>query len=142
MRERREDIPVLVAHFVEIYSRRMSRQIEHIPTATVSALTSYLWPGNVRELQNLIERAVILADDGVLPNPLPVAGNLAITTSAASTTLKDSERALILQTLESVRWVIGGAKGAATKLGLKRTTLIHKCRGWGFLGLVRNPPPM
>src|SRR6201988_227574 len=70
LRERREDIPALVAHFVEIYARRMSRQIEHIHPTTMSALTSYEWPGNIRELQNLIERAVILSNDGVLPNPL------------------------------------------------------------------------
>jgi formate hydrogenlyase transcriptional activator len=92
----------------------------------MSALTSYQWPGNIRELQNLIERAVILSDDGVLHNPLPAAGTLSINTSPAATTLKDSERILILRTLESVSWVIGGPKGAATKLGLKRTTLIHK----------------
>jgi transcriptional regulator with GAF, ATPase, and Fis domain len=132
LRERREDIPALVAHFVEIYGRRMSRQIEHIPQTTMSAFTSYQWPGNIRELQNLIERAVILSDDGVLPNPLPAAEPLAITTSPASTTLKDSERTLILRTLESVGWVIGGAKGAAAKLGLKRTTLIHKMQKLGI----------
>jgi transcriptional regulator of acetoin/glycerol metabolism len=110
----------------------MSRQIEHIPPTTMSALTSYHWPGNIRELQNLIERAVILSDDGVLPNPLPVAGPLALTMSPAATTLKDSERNLILRTLESVRWVIGGPKGAAEKLGLKRTTLIHKMQKLGI----------
>src|SRR6202047_3531728 len=71
LRERCEDIPVLVAHFVDIYSRRMGRQIEHIPAETMSALSSYEWPGNIRELQNMIERAVILSDHGVLPNPLP-----------------------------------------------------------------------
>ena len=71
LRERREDIPVLVAHFVDLYSRRMSKQIEQIPAETLSALSSYSWPGNIRELQNMIERAVILANDGVLPNPLP-----------------------------------------------------------------------
>src|SRR5437868_8691534 len=81
LRERSEDIPALVAHFVEIYGRRMSRQIEHIPPTTMSALTSYEWPGNIRELQNLIERAVILSNDGVLPNPLPAAAeNSTITT--------------------------------------------------------------
>src|SRR5712671_5388541 len=138
LRERREDIPALVAHFVEIYSRRMSRQIEQIPPTTMSALTSYQWPGNIRELQNLIERAVILSDDGVLPNPLPTAIPLAITTSPASTTLRDSERTLILRTLESVGWVIGGVKGAATKLGLKRTTLIHKMQK---LGISRSTHP-
>jgi transcriptional regulator with GAF, ATPase, and Fis domain len=129
LRERREDIPALVSHFAEIYGRRMSRQIEHIPSATMSALTSYEWPGNIRELQNLIERAVILSTDGVLPNPLPAGPTLgsiayppAAIASPAPTTLKDSERVLILRTLESVNWVIGGPKGAATKLGLKRTT--------------------
>ncbi len=136
LRERREDIPALVSHFAEIYGRRMSRQIEHIPSATMSALTSYEWPGNIRELQNLIERAVILSKDGVLPNPLPAGSTLSTTTttiaSSAPTTLKDSERVLILRTLESVGWVIGGPKGAASKLGLKRTTLIHKMQKLGI----------
>jgi formate hydrogenlyase transcriptional activator len=132
LRERREDIPALVAHFVEIYGRRMSRQIEHIPPATISALAAYHWPGNIRELQNLIERAVILSNDGVLPNPLPTGGTVAVATSATATTLKDSERSLILHTLESVGWVIGGPKGAAAKLDLKRTTLIHKMQKLGI----------
>ena len=132
LRERREDIPALVAHFVEIYARRMSRQIEHIPPNTMSALTSYEWPGNIRELQNLIERAVILSNDGVLPNPLPAAETSSISSSTAATTLKDSERILILRTLESVGWVVGGPKGAAAKLGLKRTTLIHKMQKLGI----------
>jgi formate hydrogenlyase transcriptional activator len=138
LRERREDIPALVAHFVEIYGRRMSRPIDHIPPTTMSAFNSYQWPGNIRELQNLIERAVILSNDGVLPNPLPAAATSvsASTSSAASspaaTTLKDSERILILRTLESVGWVIGGPKGAAVQLGLKRTTLIHKMQKLGI----------
>ena len=141
LRERREDIPALVAHFVDIYSCRMSRQIEHIPPTTMSALTSYQWPGNIRELQNLIERAVILSDDGVLHNPLPAAGTLSINTSPAATTLKDSERILILRTLESVSWVIGGPKGAATKLGLKRTTLIHKMEKQGISRSAHHRSP-
>jgi formate hydrogenlyase transcriptional activator len=132
LRERRDDIPALVAHFVEIYARRMSRQIEHIPPTTMSALTLYEWPGNIRELQNLIERAVILSNDGVLPNPLPASGTLPLSTSTAGTTLKDSERILILRTLESVGWVVGGPNGAAAKLGLKRTTLIHKMQKLGI----------
>jgi transcriptional regulator with GAF, ATPase, and Fis domain len=140
LRERREDIPVLVAHFAEIYGRRMSRPIDHIPPATMSALTSYQWPGNIRELQNLIERAVILSNDGVLPNPLPAeaagtsgsASTSSTASSPAATTLKDSERILILRTLESVGWVIGGPKGAAVQLGLKRTTLIHKMQKLGI----------
>jgi formate hydrogenlyase transcriptional activator len=132
LRERREDIPALVAHFAEVYGRRMGRPIDNIPPTTMSALRLYQWPGNIRELQNLIERAVILSDDGVLPNPLPAAQTAAITGSPAGTTLRDSERILILRTLESVGWVIGGPKGAATKLGLKRTTLIHKMQKLGI----------
>jgi formate hydrogenlyase transcriptional activator len=132
LRERCEDIPVLVAHFVDLYSRRMSKQIEQIPAETLSALSSYPWPGNVRELQNMIERAVILSNDGVLPNPLPKEEARGITIPPTATTLRDSERTLILNTLESVRWVIGGPKGAAAKLGLKRTTLLHKMQKLGI----------
>ena len=137
LRDRREDIPALVSHFVEIHGRRMGREIEHIPAATLSALTSYDWPGNIRELQNLIERAVILSNDGVLPNPLPASAPRRVSisapaTSPTGTTLKDSERNLILRTLEAVGWVIGGPKGAAARLGLKRTTLIHKMQKLGI----------
>jgi transcriptional regulator with GAF, ATPase, and Fis domain len=131
LRERPEDITALVIHFVEIFGRRMGRQIEHIPPETMSALNSYQWPGNIRELQNLVERAVILSNDGVLPNPLPITGAQSVAVLTAATTLKESERALILRTLEEVRWVIGGPKGAAAKLGLKRTTLIHKMQKLG-----------
>jgi formate hydrogenlyase transcriptional activator len=132
LRDRRDDIPALVMHFVEIYGQRVGRQIEHVPEETMCALNSYPWPGNIRELQNLIERAVILSKDGVLPNPLPTTGSSGIVVSAPATTLKESERALILQTLEEVRWVVGGPKGAAAKLGLKRTTLIHKMQKLGI----------
>jgi transcriptional regulator with GAF, ATPase, and Fis domain len=137
LRERREDIPALVTHFVEIFGRRMGREIQHIPSETMSALSSYQWPGNIRELQNLIERAVILSNEGVLPNPLPTGWNQAATIAPASiatpvTTLRDSEHNLILRTLQAVGWVIGGPKGAAAKLGLKRTTLIHKMHKLGI----------
>jgi formate hydrogenlyase transcriptional activator len=140
LRARREDIPALVAHFVEIFCRRMGKQIEQIPPETMFALCSYSWPGNVRELQNLIERAVILSNLGVLPNPLPTGAPKDSIVSPAATTLKDSERALILNTLEAVGWVIGGPKGAAAKLGLKRTTLICKMQKLGIFrpGLEGN----
>jgi formate hydrogenlyase transcriptional activator len=131
LRERREDIPALVTHFVETFGRRMSKKIEHIPPETISALSSYSWPGNIRELQNLIERAVILSNEGILSNPLLTvltARNKEVMSSPLPTTLRDSERALILQTLESVGWLVGGANGAAAKLGLKRTTLINKMK--------------
>ena len=136
LRSRSEDIPALVTHFVEIFGRKMGKQIEEIPEETLSALGSYSWPGNIRELQNLIERAVILANDGVLPNPLPPTSAEIITISPAQTTLKDSERALILRTLEEADWLIGGPAGAAAKLGLKRTTLISKMKK---LGILRPP---
>jgi len=132
LRERREDIPALVTHFVEIFCRRMGKQIEHIPPETMFALSSYTWPGNIRELQNLIERAVILSNFGVLPNPLPTAASKDAFIFPAATTLRDSERALILNTLEGAGWVVGGPKGAAAKLGLKRTTLICKMQRLGI----------
>jgi transcriptional regulator with GAF, ATPase, and Fis domain len=132
LRARREDIPALVTHFVEILGRRLGRQIKHIPPETMSALSSYDWPGNIRELQNLIERAVILSDYGVLPNPLPAAGTRNVGVSPAPTTLRECERAMILHTLEATSWVIGGLNGAAAKLGLKRTTLICKMQRLGI----------
>jgi formate hydrogenlyase transcriptional activator len=137
LRERSADIPALVAHFVEIFCRRIGKQIEHIPEETLSAFTAYPWPGNVRELQNLIERAVILSNDGVLPNPLPPTGTEAIAIFPGHTTLKDSERALILRTLDDAGWMIGGPTGAAAILGLKRTTLISKMKK---LGISRPRP--
>jgi transcriptional regulator with GAF, ATPase, and Fis domain len=130
LRERREDIPPLVQHFVKVLGRRMDRQIEHIPQETMSALSAYEWPGNIRELQNLIERAVILSKDGVLRNPLRPMWKQC--TSRPPTTLKGAERELILRTLEAVGWVIGGAAGAAAKLGVKRTTLINKMQKLGI----------
>ena len=140
LRDRREDIPALVAHFVDIFGRRMGKLIEHIPPETVSALMSYPWPGNIRELQNLIERAVILSNEGVLPNPLLTvlrAGTKELALSLPPTTLRDSERNLILHTLETVGWLVGGANGAAAKLGLKRTTLINKMKKLG----IKRPSP-
>jgi transcriptional regulator with GAF, ATPase, and Fis domain len=132
LRARREDIPALVTHFVEILGRRLGRQIKYIAPETMSALSAYDWPGNIRELQNLVERAVILSNFGVLPNPLPAAGPQPLAVFPAATTLKDSERAVILRTLEATGWVIGGPNGAAAKLGLKRTTLICKMQKLGI----------
>jgi formate hydrogenlyase transcriptional activator len=132
LRERREDIPALVTHFVQILSRRLGIQIKHVAPETMSALSSYHWPGNIRELQNLIERAVILSNYGVLPNPLPADGTQTVAVSPAPTTLRDCERSVILHTLEATSWVIGGLDGAAAKLGLKRTTLICKMQKLGI----------
>ena len=112
LRERREDIPALVEHFVEIFSSRMKRHIHHIPPETMAAFSAYSWPGNIRELQNLVERAVILAQDGVLSNPLPTSAlPIPAPPSVGETsrnpeppeqmTIRESERALILYTLAS-----------------------------------------
>src|SRR5437879_4856797 len=118
LRERREDIPALVTHFVQLFGRRMGKQIKHVPPEIMSALSSHPWPGNIRELQNLIERAVILSNFGVLPNPLPTVASQSVIIPPTVTTLRESERTLILHTLQGAGWVIGGPKGAATKLGL------------------------
>lgn len=140
LRERRQDIPGLVLHFVETFSRRIGRPIRHIPPETLEAFTLYSWPGNVRELQNLIERAVIRSNDGVLPNPLPATENDPVTLRAAQGTFTDSARAVILQALRATGWVIGGSSGAAARLGLKRTTLIAKMKKFGISrpNFIRN----
>src|ERR1700741_4423114 len=144
LRERRQDIGLLVSHFVEMFGQRMGKHIDQIPKETLDALTSYSWRGNVRELQNLIERAVILSNNGVLPNPLPtsdknavtnplpVSDNNPLTVTPSQGTFDDSTRVLILQALREAGWVIGGSGGAAARLGLKRTTLIAKMKKLGI----------
>ncbi|HEY1987722.1 MAG TPA: sigma 54-interacting transcriptional regulator [Terracidiphilus sp.] len=132
LRERRDDIPALVTHFVEIFGSRIGRHIAHIPWETMSALCLYDWPGNIRELQNRIERAVILSKDGVLFNPLPAPKAQDATFRPPPTTLKEVERTTILGALEERGWVVGGSLGAAAKLGLKRTTLIYKMERFGI----------
>ena len=144
LRKRREDIALLVSHFIETFSRRMNKRISNIPKETLDAFTSYSWPGNVRELQNLVERAVIQSDNGVLANPLPpldsslIRANEVITVdsvvlpSVQEGTLRDSQRALILEALHASGWIVGGPRGAAAQLGLKRTTLIAKMKKLGI----------
>jgi formate hydrogenlyase transcriptional activator len=138
LRERQQDISQLVSHFVEVFSRKMGKRITCIPNETLSALSAYRWPGNVRELQNLIERAVILSNDGVLPNPLPTSDKNPLTVTPSQGTFNDSTRALILQALREVGWVIGGSGGAAARLGLKRTTLVAKMKKLGISRPVRK----
>ena len=150
LRARQDDIPALVDYFVEIFSRRMGKQIDCIPSETMAALQAYPWPGNIRELQNLIERAVILANDRVLPNPLPASGPpefaaLPIVAKSARPsevsfpkTLRELERSLILQTLDATGWVIGGSGGAAAQLGLKRTTLVQRLKKFGIQRPLRQ----
>jgi len=136
LRERREDIAILVTHFVKLFSRRMGKPVESIPPETMAAFQWYSWPGNIRELQNLVERAVILSRDGVLPNPLKKSQPRPIIHSSQSSPLsmnsEDSDRVLIVETLERVGWIVGGPRGAAAKLGLKRTTLLAKMRRLGI----------
>jgi transcriptional regulator with GAF, ATPase, and Fis domain len=132
LRERREDIPQLASYFVEICARRMGKQIDHIPQDMLAAFTSYSWPGNVRELQNLVERAVIRSNNGVLVNPLVISEKPSNAPVPPRSTFSDSQRALILQALQVAGWVIGGSGGAAARLGLKRTTLIAKMKKFGI----------
>jgi len=132
LRERRQDIPQLASHFVEICARRMGKQIDHIPQDMLAAFTSYSWPGNVRELQNLVERAVIRSNNGVLVNPLVISEKLSNAPVSSRSTFSDSQRALILQALQVTGWVISGSGGAAARLGLKRTTLIAKMKKFGI----------
>jgi transcriptional regulator with GAF, ATPase, and Fis domain len=132
LRERRQDIPQLASHFVEICARRMGKQIDHIPQDMLAAFTSYSWPGNVRELQNLVERAVIRSNNGVLVNPLVASEKPLNAPVPKRSTFSDSQRALILQALQVAGWVIGGSGGAAARLGLKRTTLIAKMKKFGI----------
>jgi formate hydrogenlyase transcriptional activator len=139
LRERGEDICELVEHFVEVFSRRMGKRIEQIPETTMNAFIAYHWPGNIRELQNLIERAVIRSDDGVLPNPFSTAQANTIPPVASRSKLRDREAALILQTLRAAGGMIGGPQGAASKLGLKRTTLLSKMKRLGIFQPRQRP---
>ena len=136
LRERPEDIPRLVRHFTQRFARRTGRRIETIPAAVMEALVRYPWPGNVRELQNVIERAVILSPDltlrvplGDLPSPAP---QVAEPAPAPAVTLADAEREHILDALREAGGVVGGPKGAAARLGMKRSTLLWKMKKLGI----------
>jgi transcriptional regulator with GAF, ATPase, and Fis domain len=139
LRERREDIPMLVKAFVDEYARRMHRRVDTISAETMAALTRSEWPGNVRELQNFIERAVILSPGRTLRAPLESLSWSEDLGPAGAVTLEQAECDHILKTLRETNWVIGGPKGAAERLGLKRTTLISKMRR---LGLTRPSHPV
>jgi formate hydrogenlyase transcriptional activator len=139
LRERPEDIPLLVNFFANKFAQQMKRSIERIPTETMAALTSYNWPGNIRELQNLIERAVILSRGSVLEIPLAeLKQSVKVATDqTSSSTLEAVERDHILRVLGESNWVIGGPSGAAARLGLNRTTLNNRMRK---LGITRPRP--
>ena len=161
LRERGEDIGQLVEHFVEVFSRRMGKRIEQIPEATMNAFSKYDWPGNVRELQNLVERAVIRSDNGVLPNPISTsqlsmssAPKFKADLSAAvesgrketesvpepkpSDSLEDIQRWHILRVLERTGWVISGPDGAGAILEIHPNTLRSLM---DRLGIRRNAIP-
>ncbi|HEX6731491.1 MAG TPA: sigma 54-interacting transcriptional regulator [Pyrinomonadaceae bacterium] len=141
LRERTEDIPLLVHFFAQKFAQRMKKPIERIPTDTVTALTRYTWPGNIRELQNLIERAVILSRGTVLDVPLGELKQNGKATERNGTNgvsaLESVEREHILRVLRETHWVIGGPAGAAAILGLPRTTLNNKMHK---LGISRPAP--
>jgi formate hydrogenlyase transcriptional activator len=141
LRARREDIPALVEHFVEIYARRMSRQIDKISPETMAELTSYAWPGNIRELQNFIERSVILTSGNVLESPLASLRNAAEVQSLGPITMEDAERDHIRKTLEQTRWVVSGPNGAAARLGIKRSTLYFRMQKLGISRTNKDPLP-
>jgi formate hydrogenlyase transcriptional activator len=139
LRERRDDIRLLVEHFVQKFARRMTKTITSIPKATMDALVEWEWPGNVRELENLIERSVILTQGSVLVSPLNELKPMgtAAEEKDRDETLEVAEREHILRALRESHGQIGGMKGAAMRLGLKRTTLQSKLK---HFGIVPRPP--
>jgi formate hydrogenlyase transcriptional activator len=147
LRERQGDIPLLVRHFAQQFSKRMNKRVETIPSATMDALCRYYWPGNIRELQNVIERAVIVSAGSALSVDVadlkfPKAGPSVKKPASAKPTngvlysvLEDAERQQILKALRQCNWVVAGPNGAATLLGMKRSTLQQRIRK---LGIVRR----
>ena len=133
LRERAEDIPALVRHFAQKFALRMKKRIETIPAEAMKALQAYPWPGNVRELENFIERAVILTSGPDLRAPLSELKVLSPPSNGSLKTLEDAEREHILKALREAKWTIGGASGAAAKLGMKRTTLQSKMQKLGIM---------
>ena len=157
LRERAEDIPLLVSHFVRHFAVRIGKAIETIPDEAMEVLIRYSWPGNIRELQNVIERAVLLSSDSVLQVPLQYLRNQAaqgpdksrsrtladakrehilatLEEADRSRTLADADREHILGTLKEAEWVLSGPNGAAARLGMSRSTLQFRMKK---LGIVR-----
>jgi formate hydrogenlyase transcriptional activator len=134
LRERSEDIPVLVRYFVQRFTRQMNKTIETVPPETMEALSRYCWPGNIRELENVIERAVIVSSGPTLKIALQELCNNALPyeNEAAFQTLEDVERAKILATLKQTKWVLAGPSGAAVRLGLNRSTLHFRMKKLGI----------
>jgi len=132
LRDRRGDIPSLVRHFVGIYAERMNKQIEGIPAEVMVALAGHSWPGNIRELQNFIERSVILTEGNILSPRLEGLRQAAGLESGEPITMEEVERVHIRKTLEEANWVIAGPRGAAVRLGMKRSTVYFRMRKLGI----------
>jgi transcriptional regulator with GAF, ATPase, and Fis domain len=132
LRERRDDIVPLIWHFIGLFSRRMRKEITSIPHEGMRSMLAHDWPGNIRELQNVVERAVILSQDGVFPDLLGQLCNERIAGAPAYSGRRYYERDTIVKTLRETNWVVGGASGAAAKLGIKRTTLIARMKKFGI----------
>jgi formate hydrogenlyase transcriptional activator len=149
LRERLEDIPLLVRYFVNKYAGQMNKQIDSVPPGIMESLNNYYWPGNIRELENYIERSVILSSGNVLRPPMnaleqqqhpqstPGAGE-----PASGGTLEQCERDHILRALNETRWRVGGRNGASVRLGVKRTTLIWKMKKLGISRKGSLPAPV
>ena len=155
LRERQEDIPLLVSHFTQLFAHRVNKKIETIPTETMNALVGYSWPGNIRELQNVIERAVLVSNGPALKVPLSDLKDRSTASPAvrSATTrgngaakeeaqpirdvLEDVERKQILAALEQSRWIVAGPNGAAARLGLKRSTLQLRMKKLGISSRIR-----
>jgi formate hydrogenlyase transcriptional activator len=136
LRERPEDIPLLVRHFAQHYARRMNRVIDTIPSETMETLVRHSWPGNIRELQNLIEHSVIVSPGPVLQTPLAGLQSHRVPNQEGTRhrTLEEAEREHILSTLKETKWVISGPRGAAVRLEMNRSTLQFRMKK---LGIVR-----
>jgi formate hydrogenlyase transcriptional activator len=133
LRERKDDLPALVWHFVQRYSRQMGKSIDEVPDQVMEILRTYHWPGNIRELQNFVERSVIMTQGNVLsPRINELKLLMQETASAPTQTLSDAERTHILGILKETNWVVGGQDGAAARLGLPRTTLISRMQKLGI----------
>jgi formate hydrogenlyase transcriptional activator len=135
LRDRLEDIPLLVMHFVRLYADKMGKQIDEVPAEVIDALMSHSWPGNIRELQNFIERSVILTSGNVLRPPLASLNRTGEIEALGAITLEAAERNHIRKTLEQTRWVVSGPSGAARRLGMNRSTLHFRMKK---LGIVRT----
>ena len=141
LRDRLQDIPLLVEHFVKTFSEQMGKQIREVPAEVMEALVSHSWPGNIRELQNFVERSVILSPGNVLRPPLANLKTAAETESPKAITLEEAERNHIRKILEHTRWVVSGPKGAAARLGIKRSTLYFRMQKLGISRPNGQPVP-